>query len=74
MLKKSFYPYEYMDEWKKFNKTSLPQKYVFYTNLHMESLTDSDYNHTKRLYNHFKTKNLGKRDFLLTSNTLHLFL
>ena len=29
MLRKSVYPYEYMDEWEKFNETSLPEKYEF---------------------------------------------
>ena len=29
MLRKSVYPYEYMDEWEKFNETSLPEKNEF---------------------------------------------
>ena len=28
-LMKSFYPYEYMDSWKRFDKTSLPDKEFF---------------------------------------------
>ena len=29
LLRRDFYPYEYMDDWKKFNETSLPQKEEF---------------------------------------------
>ena len=29
MLRKGVYLYEYMDEWEKFNETSLPEKYEF---------------------------------------------
>ena len=32
MLRKGVYPYEYMDSWERFNKTSLPDKYVFTEN------------------------------------------
>ena len=30
ILRKSVYPYEYMDEWKKFNETTLPEKEELY--------------------------------------------
>ena len=36
------YPYEYMDEWKKFNETSLREKEEFYSNLNMEYITGAD--------------------------------
>ena len=49
MLKKDVYCYEYMDEWKKFNETSLPEKEEFYSNLNMEDITDADYMHAKRV-------------------------
>ena len=26
LLRKGFYPYEYMDNWEKFNETTLPEK------------------------------------------------
>ena len=29
MLRKVIYPYEYMDDWEKFNETSLPEKEGF---------------------------------------------
>ena len=33
LLRKGVYPYEYMDDWEKFNKTALPEKEEFYRNL-----------------------------------------
>ena len=35
-------PYEYIDEWKKFNETALPEKDNFYSNLNMKDITNSD--------------------------------
>ena len=43
LLRKGVYPYKYMDEWKIFNETSLPQKYDFYSNLNMQNTTDVGY-------------------------------
>ena len=54
LLRKGVYPYEYMDEWEKFNETSLPEKEEFYRNLNMEDITDSDYMHAKRVCEDFE--------------------
>ena len=40
MLKKDVYPYEYMNNWKKFDETSLPDKKAFYGKLYLEDITD----------------------------------
>ena len=45
LLRKGLYPYEYMDDWKKFNETLLPEKGDFYIHLNMEDITDGDYAH-----------------------------
>ena len=42
LLRKGVYPYEYMDDWKKFNETSLPEKEEFYSNLKMEDIIDAN--------------------------------
>ena len=42
LLRKSVYPYEYMDDWERFNETSLPNKESFYSNLNMENIDDID--------------------------------
>ena len=36
-----------MDDWEKFNKTSLPEKEDFYSLLNMKDITDADYAHEK---------------------------
>ena len=41
MLRKDVYPYEYMDDWERFNET-LPVKEEFYSSLTMESITGAD--------------------------------
>ena len=40
LLRKSVYPYEYMDNWERFNEMSLPSKESFYSNLNMENIDD----------------------------------
>ena len=42
LLQKGVYPYEYMDDCKKFNETSLPGKEDLYIHLNMEDLIDAD--------------------------------
>ena len=42
LLRKGVYPYEYMDEWEKFNETNLPEKEKFYSNLNMDDITHAD--------------------------------
>ena len=41
MLGKGVYPHEYIKDWKKFNKTLLPEK-DFYSSLNMEDITDAE--------------------------------
>ena len=38
-----------MDDWEKFNDTSLPVKEDFYIYLNLEDTTDADYEHKKNL-------------------------
>ena len=42
-MRTGVYHHEYMDDWEKFNETSLPEKEDFYSNLNMEDITDADY-------------------------------
>ena len=61
LLRKGVYPYEYMDNWERFDETSLPNKESFYSNLNMENI--------KR----FKLKNLGEyHNLYVQSDTLLL--
>ena len=42
-----------MDDWFKFNETSLPKKEDFYSQVNMEDVTDADYVHAKRNLSRF---------------------
>ena len=46
MLQKGVYPYEYIDNWKKFSQTLLPEKEDFYSHLNIEAITDANYTHS----------------------------
>ena len=73
LLRKGVYPYEYMNEWEKFNETTLPEKEKFYSSLNMEDITDADYMHRKRVYKDFEIKNLKEyHDLYVQSNILLL--
>ena len=73
LLRKGVYPYEYMDNWERFNETSFPNKESFYSNLNMENIDDIDYRHGKNVFKRFKLKNLGEyHDLYVQSDTLLL--
>ena len=73
MLRKGVYPFEYMDNWERFNETSLPSKESFYSNLNMENIEDIDYRHGNNIFNKFKLNNLGEyHDLYVQSDTLLL--
>ena len=56
-----------MDKWEKFNKTYLPKKKDFYSNVSMEDITDSNYNHVNK---DFEIINLDEHhDWYLKSDT-----
>ena len=59
LLRKSVYPYEYMDSWERFDEASLPDKEAFYSSLNKEDITDVDHMHAKRVLKEFNNKNLG---------------
>ena len=73
MLRKGIYPYEYIDSWERFDKTSLPNKEVFYSSLNMEVVTNVDYRHPKRVYKGFKINNLDDYHDLYVQNDTLLF-
>ena len=50
MLRKGVYPYEYMDDWKKFDKTLLPEREDFYSGLNMVDITTADYTHANGVW------------------------
>ena len=73
LLRKGVYPYEYMDNWERFNETSLPKKESFYSNSNIENIEGIDYRHGNNVFKRFKLKNLGEyHDLSVQSDTLLL--
>ena len=73
MLRTGVGPYEYVDDWEKFNETSLPEKEDFYSHWNIEDITDVDYAHAKLICKDFDIKNVGKyHDLYVQSNILLL--
>ena len=73
LLRKGVYPYEYMDNWERFNEISLPDKESFYSSLNMENIDDIDYRHGNNMFKKFKLKILGEyHDLYVQSDTLLL--
>lgn len=46
---KGIYPYGYINSWSKCYETSLQNKENFYSDLNVENIFDSDYNHAKNM-------------------------
>ena len=58
LLRKGIYPYDYMNSWKRFDETSLPDKEAFYSRLNTEGVTSVDYRHAKRVFKNFNNKDI----------------
>ena len=73
LLRKGVYPYEYIDEWDKFNEKVLPGKDSFYSNLTVEDISETDYAHANNVFKKFNINNLGEyHDLYVRSDTLLL--
>ena len=73
LLRKGVYPYEYMDDWSRFDEEQLPDKSDFYSSLNMEEISGIDYRHAEKVLNKFNIKNLGEyHDLYVMSGTLLL--
>ena len=69
---KRIYPYEYMDNFKKFNETELPSKSKFFSSLKNEDINEKDYEKAN-IWNTFETETLGEyHDLYLKSDVLLL--
>ena len=69
LLRKVVYSYECMDDWKKFNETTLSEKEEFYVNLNMKNITEEDYIHITSVSKDFEIKKLVEyHDLYLKSN------
>ena len=63
-MRKGVYLHEYVDDWEKFNETSLPEKEDLYSQLNLEDITDADYAHAKIIFENFEKNDLGKYWFV----------
>ena len=53
MIRKGVYSYQYIDSFERFQEPQLPPKVAFYSSLTEEDISDIDYTHAQRLFNHF---------------------
>ena len=73
LIRKGVYPYEYMDNWERFDETSLADKESFYSTLNMKNIGDIDYRHGNNVFKKFRLKNLGEyHNLYVQSDTLLL--
>ena len=73
LLRTGVYPYEYMDNWERFDEASLPDKESFHSSFNIENINDIDYRHGNNVFKKFKLKNLGEyHDLYVQSDTLLL--
>ena len=73
LLRKGVCPYEYIDSWEKFNKTSPPDKEAYYSKVNEEGISNTDYMHAQKLWEVFKIKDNGDyHDLYVQSDTLLL--
>ena len=78
--RKGVYLYEFMDDFEKFKKQSLPKKTSFFSRLKQEKISDEDFDHAQRVWKEFELKNMGdfhdlylKTDVLLLADVMENF-
>ena len=73
MTQKGVYPYEYIDSFEWFQELQLPPKDAFYSSLTEEDISEIDYTHAQRVFNHFDMTDLGDyHNFYLLTDMLLL--
>ena len=60
-----------MDGWDKFNEKIIPSKELFYSNLTLENISETDYAHANNVFKKFSINNLGEyHDLYVRSDML----
>ena len=73
LVKKRVYPYEYMNDWEKFNEEQLPPIEEFCSKLSDEGISEEKYNHAQDVWKRFDCKNMGHyHDLYLRTDVLLL--
>ena len=60
LLRKRVYPYEDIENWEKFDETTILPKEAFYTKLNVGRISDADYAHAQKVWEVFGIKTRGK--------------
>ena len=50
ILKKGAYPYEYIDNYNRFDEEKLPDKDAFYSSLNEAGIKDNEYKHAQEVW------------------------
>jgi len=73
LLRKGVFPYDWFDSFEKLNETKLPPKEEFYSKLNDSEISDSDYEHAQKVWNHFRMKTFREyHDLYLKTDVLFL--
>ena len=71
MTRKEVFLYEYMDSFERFQELQLPPNDAFYSTLTEEDISEIDYTHAQRKFNHFNMTDLGDyHNFYLLTDVL----
>ena len=73
LKEKGVFPYEYLDSFEKLKETKLPKHEDFYSTLRLESVTQNEYLHAKKVFKQHNCKTI--EDYLilyLKTDVLHL--
>ena len=80
LIRKGMYPYEYIDSWDRFEEMNLPSKDSFYSALSMSGVSETDYEHARKIWREFGINNMGeyhhlylKTDVILLANVFEAF-
>ena len=73
LIRKGVYPYDYMDNFERFNETELPPIKEFYSRLNDSNVDVKDYEHAQKVWKHFDKKNMGEyHDLYLKTDVILL--
>ena len=69
---KGVYPYDWVDSFKKFDESSLPNKECFFSSLKSREISEEAYLRASRVWNVFVVKTFGEYHLYLTCDVLLL--
>ena len=73
LIRKGVYPYDYMDNFDRFNELELTPIEEFYSRLNDSNVDVKDYEHAQKVWKHFNIKNMGEyHDLYLKTDVILL--